>query len=210
VLGGGILIPNWFRSDTFNILNCTLTGNTASVTTPGTGGGGIFATSNNTVSIGNTIVAGNVAPAGNPDAFGPYSSQGSNLIGDGSGSSGFTASGDHVGTGGAPINPKLDTLKNNGGATDTMALLSGSPAIDAGNDRSRDYRSAGIWRVGKSDIGAFELQPPPPTPTPTATPAGFVANVSTRLPVGTNEERAYRGLYRSGPAARRRSSSFAP
>ena len=188
VMGGGIFIQTGSKSDTFNILNCTLSGNTASITTPGTGGGGILTTSNNTVSIGNTIVAGNIAPAGNPDAFGPYTSQGSNLIGDGSGSSGFTASGDQVGTGGAPINPKLDTLKNNGGATDTMALLSGSPAIDAGNDAiapATDQR--GLGRFFKSDIGAYEIQP------------GFVANVSTRLPVGTNENVLIEGFIVQGP-----------
>jgi hypothetical protein len=30
-------------------------------------------------------------------------------------------------------NPKLDPLRNNGGPTQTQALLAGSPAIDAGN-----------------------------------------------------------------------------
>jgi hypothetical protein len=93
-----------------------------------------------------------------------------------------------VGTSAAPINPKLDSLKNNGGATDTMALLGGSPAIDAGNDAiapATDQR--GLGRFFKSDIGAFEIQP------------GFVANVSTRLPVGTNENVLIEGLIVQGP-----------
>ena len=189
VTGGGIFIQTGVRADTFNILNCTLSGNTASVATPGTGGGGIFATSNNVGAIGNTIAAGNIAPAGNPDAFGPYTSQGSNLIGDGSGSSGFTASGDQVGTSTGPIDSKLDTLKNNGGATDTMALLAGSPAVDAGNDAiapASDQR--GLGRINQSDIGAYEFQ------------RGFVANVSTRLPVGTNENVLIEGFIVQGPS----------
>lgn len=209
VTGGAIFIQTASMSDTFNILNCTINQNNVSLT-PGAGGGGIFATSNNVVSVGNTIIAGNVAPPpGAPDASGPYNSQGSNLVGNGSGSTGFTASGDQVGTNGAPIDPKLDTLKNNGGATDTMALLVGSPAINAGNDAiapPTDQR--GVGRAGKSDIGAYEFQPAPsPTPTatatatatPTATPAGFVANVSTRLPVGTNENVLIEGFIVQGP-----------
>ncbi|MFN2624095.1 MAG: choice-of-anchor Q domain-containing protein [Chthoniobacterales bacterium] len=198
VIGGGIGIQTGSKADLFDIVNCTLSGNTNSVRTVG-GGAGIFTASDNIVSIGNTIVAGNICPGCNPDASGPYTSQGSNLIGDGSGTSGFTASGDQVGTSGTPIDPKLDTLKNNGGPTDTMALLDGSPAIDAGNDviaPATDQR--GLGRVGKSDIGAFEVQPPPPTPTPTATPAGFVANVSTRLPVGTNENVLIEGFIVQG------------
>jgi hypothetical protein len=58
------------------------------------------------------------------------------LIGDGSGSTGLGAagSGDQVGTSAAPIDPGLGPLQNNGGPTSTMALLPGSPAIDAGSN----------------------------------------------------------------------------
>ncbi|MEO1652678.1 MAG: choice-of-anchor Q domain-containing protein, partial [Bacteroidota bacterium] len=67
--------------------------------------------------------------------------------------------------------PKLGSLKNNGGPTKTFALLSGSPAINAGdNNRSTSADQRGVSRVGKSDIGAFEYSGgssdpnPPPAP----------------------------------------------
>jgi hypothetical protein len=67
--------------------------------------------------------------------------------------------------------PKLGRLKNNGGPTPTMALLSGSPAIDSGNpDGCTDSRGhllktdqRGKPRPDKEDTGgcdrgAFERQ----------------------------------------------------
>ena len=67
---------------------------------------------------------------------GAFTSQGHNLIGDGTGGTGFTngVNGDIVGTSVNPIDPKLGPLKNNGGRTKTHALLAGSPAIDAGDN----------------------------------------------------------------------------
>ncbi len=73
----------------------------------------------------------------------------------------------------------LAALTDNGGATETMALLTGSPAIDAGPatvptfaGNGFDQRGAPYVRVynGQSDIGAFEFQPEP-TPTTTTTVA---------------------------------------
>ena len=69
------------------------------------------------------------------------------------------------------VDPELGPLQNNGGATETHALLPGSPAIDAGPDPVPDFpgnefdqRGAGYARVvgTHSDIGAFEVQPPAP------------------------------------------------
>ena len=57
--------------------------------------------------------------------------------------------------------------------TDTMALLPGSPAIDAGPDpvpdfpgNDNDQRGPGFPRVvnGKVDVGAYEVQPIAVTP----------------------------------------------
>lgn len=65
-------------------------------------------------------------------------------------------------------NPGLAPLAANGGPTQTMALLNGSLAIDAGPDpvpsfpyNDFDQRGTGFPRVvnGRVDIGAFELQP---------------------------------------------------
>ncbi len=64
----------------------------------------------------------------------------------------------------APLtsDPQLGLLQNNGGPTLTHALLSGSPAINAGSSTSSlttDQRGAGFQRVVGTavDIGAFEV-----------------------------------------------------
>ena len=67
---------------------------------------------------------------------------------------------DLTGTIAQPLNPVLAPLGNYGGPTQTMALLPGSPAIDAGTSGpgipATDQR--GLGRVGAVDIGAFESQ----------------------------------------------------
>ena len=93
-------------------------------------------------------------------------SNGHNLIGIGNGSSTFTngVNGDLVGSTNAPLDAKLGPLADNGGPTLTLALLAGSPAIDAGSDgncsptdQRGEPRPAGLH----CDIGAFELDNPP-------------------------------------------------
>ncbi len=66
---------------------------------------------------------------------GAFTSFGNNLITDARNSTGFTdgANGDQVSDNNA-IDPLLGDLANNGGQTDTRAILGGSPAIDHGND----------------------------------------------------------------------------
>jgi predicted outer membrane repeat protein len=56
-------------------------------------------------------------------------------------------------------NPLLGALANNGGFTQTMALLSGSPAIDAGNNltcAATDQRGVARPKGTACDIGAYE------------------------------------------------------
>jgi len=53
--------------------------------------------------------------------------------------------------------PLLDALADNGGPTATMALPSGSPAIDAG-DGCPETDQRGLPRVQPCDLGAFEAQ----------------------------------------------------
>ena len=59
--------------------------------------------------------------------------------------------------------PLLGPLADHGGLTRTMALLAGSPAIDAGDAAASlpaDQRGVARPQGGAPDIGAFELRPP--------------------------------------------------
>ena len=108
-------------------------------------------------------MAGNTAATSGPDALGTFASQGNNLIGKTDGSSGWVGS-DLTGTIAQPLNPLLAPLGNYGGPTQTMALLPGSPAIDAGNNAlipagvTTDQRGFARIVNGTVDIGAFEVQ----------------------------------------------------
>jgi hypothetical protein len=161
--GGGICVANGsFISSggTLTLLNSTVARNQCD----GSGGGLWVGATKTQVRLANTIVAGNTASTGGPDVFGPLlSTSAYNLIGDGTGSSGLTggSNGNQVGTTARPIDPRLGPLRDNGGPTWTMALLPGSPAIDAGDNTTApatDQR--GLPRVmrGRIDIGAFEVQ----------------------------------------------------
>jgi hypothetical protein len=122
-------------------------------------GGGLY--NQGTLQTGDTILAGSsVTGPGtdtSPDLAGNLGSLGYNLIGNTQGSSGFDA------TDLLNVNPLLGPLQDNGGPTQTMALLPGSPAIDAGDNTDAplwDQRGAPFRRVvnGVIDIGAFEVQ----------------------------------------------------
>lgn len=124
-------------------------------------GGGIY-NRNGTVTIGNSLVADNDFGARVPDAAGDYASLGHNLVSVTDGSTGWVTS-DLTGTNDAPLDAKLGFLEDNGGPTPTVALLVGSPAIDAADKSivttyslSTDQR--GFARVYNRlpDIGAFE------------------------------------------------------
>ena len=161
--GGGLYNRGaHFPGGSVTLTNCTISGNSADQ------GGGVY-TKGTTLSynagitdLGNTIVAGNTAPTG-PDLSGDgdLNSQGNNLIGETNDSSVWVGS-DLTGTSSAPLDAVLAPLGNYGGPTQTMALLPGSPAIDAGNNAliptASPPTSAGSPRIvnGTVDIGAFE------------------------------------------------------
>jgi hypothetical protein len=116
-----------------------------------------------------TLIAGNFQGATGTtrdDVSGPLDPSGDyNLIGDGTGMTGLSngVNGNLVGSADNPIDPQLGPLDDNGGPTLTHALLSGSPAIDAGNNAYAtdwDQRGPGYPRIvnGIIDIGAFEVQ----------------------------------------------------
>jgi hypothetical protein len=156
--GGGI-----FNGGSLVVTDSTIAANSAAI------GGGIAL---GPLTLANTILAGNTAPTG-PDVFATLTSLGYNLIGDPSDSSGFVAT-DLLG-----YNPLLAPLGNYGGPTQTMALLPGSPAIDAGSnnllpaDLSTDQRGFARIVNGTVDIGAFESR-------------GFVLSVA-----GGNNQQAF-------------------
>jgi hypothetical protein len=112
------------------------------------------------ITIRNTIVAANPLPSA-PDVSGILHSLGHNLIGNGTGGSGFTDT-DLVGTAANPIDPQLEPLGDYGGPTQTLRPLPSSPAVDAGdNTDAPDTDQRGFDRIvnGAIDIGAVELQP---------------------------------------------------
>ena len=133
---------------------------------PNGGGNGGVAAQAGLTGIASTIVAGNTGSSA-PDAEGTFTSDGFNLIGIGDQSTGWkSGSNDQVGTAASPLNPHLGPLANNGGPTDTMVLLYGSTAIDAGyTSLTSDQR--GISRpidtifdnrgYYGADIGAVEM-----------------------------------------------------
>jgi hypothetical protein len=114
--GGGVE-----NAGVMTINNSTINGNSVQPIGNGpTYGGGIYGGP----SIRNSIVANNTG--GN--CYGTPASKGFNLSSDGTCQ--FKSKGDLNNT-----NPKLGPLQNNGGPTQTQALLPSSPAIDAGNPK---------------------------------------------------------------------------
>jgi CSLREA domain-containing protein len=173
--GGAIDVP---VDSELTLTACTIASNTATGGLKGAWGGGAAdgqsfgggVRGDVEVTFAGTIAANNVAGNG-PDvsAAGGVDSHGFNLIGKTDGSAGWIAS-DKKGTAASPLDPKLGPLASNGGATKTMALLAGSPAIYAGHafglttDQRGTTRPRNLASVPNapggdgSDMGAFELQ----------------------------------------------------
>lgn len=146
------------------------------------GGGGLRTASFDSVNLANTIIAQNSSGSGTPDCStgtpAMTTSQGYNLLGSGDGCSMTPKTGDKVGSNASYLDPHLaGSLGNNGGATPTLALLQGSPAIDGGNPaavsntepppdapalipcRTTDQRGIVRPQLGACDIGAYEYAP---------------------------------------------------
>ena len=133
--------------------------------------------------LDNTIVAGN-SSGGDIDHAGFGNVSGSHdLIGDGSSLSSLASS--FMG------NPLLAPLDHYGGPTMTMALLPGSPAIDAGSATIPDVTvpttdQRGLPRVGGVDLGAFESQGFTLTPNPGSTPQSTTLQRPFANPLGVS------------------------
>jgi hypothetical protein len=164
---------------TLSLSGSTLTGNAAEE------GGGLFILvlgmhAPATATLRNTIVAGNSNNNTSDDIRGALDPTSAfNLIGDGSALSGISAgvNGNQVGTHAAPIDPKLGSLQDNGGPTFTMALLPGSPALDAGSgEATTDTDQRGVPRSHVTDIGAYQ-----------ATASRIVVSTSSPATVGVSQ-----------------------
>lgn len=186
-LGGGLM-----AAGAAHIINSTFSGNTSN----GTGGGGISSSGSlliltNSTIVGNTsvnnggglhrgttnvngfirnsIIAGNTGPS--PDvsnSAGGIDSQGNNIIGDVGTSTGWIET-DLVG-----VDPLLSPIGNYGGHGLTYLPMSGSPAIDGGQNCvvdqtcsennpvtpvNSDQRGAERPSGSSVDIGAVEINP---------------------------------------------------
>jgi hypothetical protein len=149
-IGGGILNGG----GTLTVTNSTLSSNSAHI------GGGLFNTFQGAASFKSTIVSGNTG--GNCYANPPISSAGYNLSDDGT--CGFNATGDQNNVASIGLDPH--GLRNNGGPTQTIALLPTSVAVDAipvsactdtnGNPVATDQRGISRPQGAGCDIGAFE------------------------------------------------------
>jgi hypothetical protein len=179
---------------TLTVINSTFSGNFANTAGPSRGGaiyndgsamltvnnstfsgnsayqGGAIYNGSGTLTIRDTILNGGELGENLYNSAGSVSSLGYNLSND-SGSGFLTATGDQINT-----DPMLGPLQDNGGPTFTHALLTGSPAIDAGKNftaGTTDQRGPGFVRTfdnasiananggDATDIGAFEVQGPP-------------------------------------------------
>jgi CSLREA domain-containing protein len=130
------------------------------------------------LTLRDSIVSGGVGAAGGENCSGSgVQSAGHNI--DSLDQCNFHAAGDKVNT-----DPLLAALARNGGPTETLGLLPGSPAIDAGDAcPATDQRGIARPQGAACDLGAYELVPPPVPPTttpllPTTTPPPKVGRPS--------------------------------
>ena len=150
------------------LTQCTLSGNSAAIGGAISNGGaltltqctlsGNSATTGGAISNGGTLTLANTIVAGNTDSAAGTSTD--NMEGPFSGSNNVT-----------DVDPKLAPLADNGGPTKTMALLPGSPALDAGSvlnpalpldQRGFARNIDGDFEFGtRPDIGAYEAQARP-------------------------------------------------
>ena len=127
-----------FNANALSVLDSTFTLNHVGGYGSRIGGGGIFNESGATAAIkssifsDNQIETGAQTVVGGNNLYGSFTSRGFNLIGSTDGNTGFTAPTDLT-----LADPKFEldsnnvpNLKDNGGPTDTVALVCGSPAID--------------------------------------------------------------------------------
>jgi hypothetical protein len=184
-IGGGI-----YNTTTLTVSNSTFSGNSASY------GGGIF-NAFATLTLGSTLLAGQTLGGDCYLDGGTAISHGYNLSDDSS-CTFLTATGDQRDVTNAAS--YLGSPMNNGGPTQTFALLTGSTAIDAiplsactdvsGNLVTTDQRGISRPQGSRCDIGAYELTRVPtsnvcPNGQTTPTPCNYTITLQYNIPPGT-------------------------
>jgi hypothetical protein len=152
--GGGGAIFN--GDNTLSLTNCTLSGNTTSAA--GSAGG---LRNQATASLSNNIFRHGATGANIVDAANAVPSIGHNISDDAAGGGAGTGPGGYLNGPGDLRNsdPQLasNSPQDNGGPTQTFALIAGSPAIDRADNTQAPHRDQrGYLRHGPADIGAFE------------------------------------------------------
>jgi hypothetical protein len=180
--GGALRIGSTTPADLNNV---TVAFNVANQNGTGNESGGGISVDGGTVTLRNSIVAGNsvIGTSNTPDcvnAGGSLIRQGYDLIADPTnctfGGTGDTTTGFLTGDPMIPVSPS-----SNGGFSETLPLLTGSQAIDAGNPATpgsggtacAGVDQRGLPRGGTSgvcDLGAFEVQGNHPLPPPASAP----------------------------------------
>ena len=180
--GNGGAIDNF--GGTLTVINSTFNGNAATSVAAGYGGAIYSSVAGSTTVINSTLDGNGATFGGNLYSIGAFALHNSIVAGSTAGVDCFAPSGTfdlqssliEDGTCGASNgtngnlsgDPLLGVLADNGGVTPTMAVLSGSPAIDAGSNAlavdadsqplGTDQRGPGFARIVNStvDIGAYE------------------------------------------------------
>jgi len=206
--GGGLRV----NTGAATLANSTVSANTASF------GGGIYNGENATTTLINVTITHNSALTNGGGLYNPGDAPGAFMLtntivadqqlGEDCGGSGtFVTQGNNLDSDNTcDLNPGTDVpngsanlgpLADNGGLTETHALLLGSDAIDAGDDTDcvappvdgLDQRGVTRPQGAQCDIGAFELEvatpTPSPTPSPTATPTPTPTPTPTTSPSPT-------------------------
>jgi len=157
--GGGGLFNGFFGSALMTLTNATVTANTVTCSGAGcTAAGGGLDNVTGTTALKNTVVAKQLAGPDCANISATLTSNGFNL--DSDNTCHLTQPSNKPGV----SNPLLGPLQDNGGPTQTHALLPGSPAIDAVTSGcpppTADQRGVARPQGAACDIGAFEARLP--------------------------------------------------
>ena len=169
-----------FFTDGGRLSNVTMILNVCDSDSDGVGnGGGLFKSVPDVVRVENSAITTNTCDHPTliwQDCSGSFQSGGYNLIGLGTGCTGFVATGDAVGAGPNPIQPVVSAYSNFGGWTPTVLPFAGSPLLQTGDPAgcladpdgtgpgapavlTQDQRGAARPAGGRCERGAVEVGP---------------------------------------------------